>query len=306
MMCAHGLTVPVHSFCQGQPAADAVKWISSYLPAEAEKRAISRCGMASRTGSRPPSARRVLTLPAPFKPEDCTIALAIRPAPNPPDLTPSRRTATPAPASDRAPSPARSDAAVSNAASRGRGMRGIRRASTPSVEQWQFRSRAETPASLYDEGLSAASTSSGVTPWLRKSYKKYNFGQKSGEPFAIATGLGGLPHRLERQSPISYDITRNRFKHYSRQMQQAQQGLGLTRDMLRSGERSSFGTYQRPYSATSEATRTEIRTLRHEIDQLRNEIRSKAMMQAAGQTAPGRRRTGLLYGGRAYAPDFCD
>lgn len=87
MMCAHGLTVPVHSFCQGQPAADAVKWISSYLPAEAEKRAISRCGMASRTGSRPPSARRVLTLPAPFKPEDCTIALAIRPAPNPPDLT---------------------------------------------------------------------------------------------------------------------------------------------------------------------------------------------------------------------------
>ena len=191
-------------------------------------------------------------------------------------------------------------------------MRGIRRASTPSglrradVERWQFRSRvAATPVSHspVDERLSSVSTSSGVTPWLRKSYGKYNFGQKAEEPFAIATGLGAMPHRLERQSPMSYEITRRRFKHYGRQMQQGQQ----TRDMLATGSRSSSGAHLRPYSAISEGTRTEIRNLKHEIDQLRCEMRSQALAHAAGQTvAAGRKRTGLLYGGRAYSGDFCD
>jgi len=52
----------------------------------------------------------------------------------------------------------------------------------------------------------------------------------------------------------------------------------------------------------------EIRNLKFEIDQLRVELHSRSFQGTAGQptAASGRRRAGMLYGGRAYSGDFCD
>lgn len=215
----------------------------------------------------------------------------------------------------------RASTPAGSSARKGTSVRSMRggscRASTPAglrsnIEEWNFGSHATSmPDSLAclspkdSERSNASTTSAHVVPWLRKSYPKFNFSQKREEPLAMASGLGTMPHRLMRQSPMSFDVTRTRFNRYGRQVEEFS---------TRRNDKSvslSLGRSSRPKSAMSATAMEEIRNLKHEIDQLRMEMLTRsfpmpgnASVQSTG--VQGRKKTGLLYGGRAYTSDFCD